>query len=149
METETKTPHEEDSIFDPKLTQLELEDYNSRTRSARNWLFAIGIIFFLGDLLSLYISGVPITASLLVIPAVLAMIFFGLGVWALKQPYKATLTGLIIYLALIVLSAVLSGAVNGAAGVLQALFSGIILKIIILLALFRLLYTTRGISRPV
>ena len=72
---------------------------------------------------------------LLLIACIEAGIFIALAFWTKKKPYTAVITGLIAFIAIILLSVVINGMEDGSAGVLKALFSGIVVKVIILVNL--------------
>lgn len=62
-------------------------------------------------------------------------IFVGLAMWTKKKPYTAIITGLIVFIVFILLSVIIYGMSEGSLEVLKALFSGIIVKVIILVNL--------------
>jgi len=61
----------------------------------------------------------------------------GLALWTKKKPYTALIAGIIAFIAYILLAVVANGYVEGTTGVFKALVSGIIVKVIIFVQLFR------------
>lgn len=64
-------------------------------------------------------------------------IFVALGFWTTQKPYTAIICGLICFLGIILLSAVIYGLTEGSTGIVKALFSGILVKVLILVNLIR------------
>ena len=61
--------------------------------------------------------------------------FIALGLWTKKKPYSAIMTGLVVFIAYLVLVMVVNSLIEGGEGFLKALFGGIIVKVIILVNL--------------
>jgi hypothetical protein len=117
------------------LRQMEMEQYEAGVRKARKALFWAGGLIFVGELISMYSQGFGMQPLLLVFAVLEAGIFIALGFWTKKKPYTAVLSGLIAFIGIILFSVVVNGMVEGGAGVVQALFSGIIVKVAILVNL--------------
>lgn len=103
-----------------------------QTREAVIALFAVGVLQALGGALLYFIlkdarevdPNVP--TVVLTMSLVLAAIYGALGFWARKSPLPATIVGLVLYLSLIGVSAVIDPATIG---------QGIIIKLLIIVAL--------------
>ncbi|WP_276479803.1 hypothetical protein [Paraflavitalea pollutisoli] len=104
-----------DDVYDDSM-----EGYDKPVRKARNILYIIGALQLVGlfTIRDLYDTELYITAGVYIFFAVL---FAGLAFWTKWKPYTAILTGLIIYGALVLLSAILEP---------ETIIKGIILKII-------------------
>ncbi len=64
-------------------------------------------------------------------------IFVALGFFTKSKPYTAIILGLIAFVLIIGFSATIYGLREGSAGVVKALFGGIIVKILIFISLVR------------
>ena len=138
MITENKDSNQEENViaeYANELKQIEIEGYELAVRKARNALFWAGGLIFLGEMISMFGQGLGFQPILFLIAIAEAGIFIGLAFWTKKKPYTAVLTGLIAFIAIILLSVIVNGMVDGSAGVLKALFGGIIVKVIILVNL--------------
>jgi hypothetical protein len=123
------------SEYANELKQMEMEGYEMAVRKARNALFWAGGLIFLGEMISMFGQGLGFQPVLFVVALVEAGIFIALAFWTKKKPYTAVVTGLIAFIGIILLSVIGNGMVEGSAGVLKALFGGIIVKVIILVNL--------------
>ena len=134
MTQETNDPNkQEDVITDyvSGLQQIEMEGYAKTVRKARNALFWAGGLYFFWEVIGMVRSEVGFSFTWLIIALIQSGIFIGLAFWTKKKPYTAVLCGLIYFIVLIILVAVLYGMVQGSTGVAKALFSGIIIKVVI------------------
>jgi hypothetical protein len=118
-----------------ELQQLEMEGYERAVRKAKNALFWAGGLIFLGEMISMFSSGAGFSLIIFIIALMEAGIFITFAFWTKKKPYAAVISGLIAFIGIIILGAVANGITDGAPGVLKALFSGIIVKVIILVNL--------------
>lgn len=143
MNNEPNMQEKELSDYLQTSHQLDIEDANDKAKKTRNLLLGIAAIILVGELIGIYRAGISIDIVSLLFLILEVGLFVGLAIWAMKQPYKAALTGLIAYITLIVISAIFAGIAGGATGVLGAILGGVILKIIIILALIRLMYINK------
>ncbi len=118
-----------------ELKQIEIEGYELAVRKARNALFWAGGLVFLGEMIAMFRQDLGFQPLLFIIALAEAGIFIGLAFWTKKKPYTAVVSGLIAFIGIILLSVVINGMVEGSAGVLKAIFGGIIVKVIILVNL--------------
>lgn len=130
---------EKDLIFGQldEIRQIEMEGYQIGVRRARNALFWVAGIVLVGEIISVMISKYELNIYGLAIVIAIAAIFTGLGFWTRVKPYTALILGLIAYIGYIVLTVVVNSMLLGAGGLLQSLFSGIIVKVIIIIMLAR------------
>lgn len=111
------------------------EDADKKVKSARNTLYivgaftgvvGIGSFFFLDDI------------ALLVTNIILALIYAALGIWSTKKPLAALLSGLLLYITVIVLNGILEP---------QTLYKGIIWKVLIITYLGKGLYSANLVQK--
>ena len=138
----TTQQNDQDTIssYVADLTQIEIEGYELGVKKARNALFWAAGLFFVGEMISLFMTpGLDaITISIVIaIALVEAGIFVALGFWTRKKPYTAIIWGIITFCAFIILGAVATGYSDGASAGVANIFRGIIVKIIILINLIR------------
>lgn len=143
MNTEPNKQQDEISDYLATAHQMEIEDARQKAKTTRNWLLGIAAILLISELIGIYRAGLGFNNVSLIFLVIEVGLFVGLAIWAMKEPYKAALIGLIAYILLIVVSAVFAGMAAGGAGVLGALLGGIIVKIIIIMALFRQMYVNK------
>lgn len=117
------------------LQEIEMEGHARSVRKARNALFWAGGLLFLGEMISMFRVSGGFEPIIFIIALVEAGIFIGLAFWTKQKPYTAVVTGLIAFIAILILSVLINGYAEGSVGVLKALFSGIIIKVIILVNL--------------
>jgi len=137
---ETKAPGNEESPianYADELKQLEMQGYETAVRKARNALFWTGGLLFLGEMIGMVRLDQGFDPVIFGIALVEAGIFVGLALWTKRKPHTAVVTGLVVFAAIIILSAVINGMLEGTEGAMKALFSGIIVKVIILVTLIK------------
>ncbi|MEP7109012.1 MAG: hypothetical protein ABI760_13550 [Ferruginibacter sp.] len=142
METNHQTTTEkEDSIADyhNDIRQIELKGYEAGVRRARNALYWTAGLVFLGEMIAMFTSGAGFNIYVLLIALFEAGIFVVLALWTKKKPYTAIITGLAAFIGIILFSAIVNTYSEGGVGFLKAIFSGIIVKVIILLNLIKAL----------
>jgi len=132
--------------FVDEIKQIEIEGYELRVRKARNALYWTAGLIFLSEMIGMGQSGEGFDPLIFVIALAEAGVFVALALWTKKKPYTAVLTGLIIFIGLIILSVVASGIVYGSEGVLKALWGGIIIRVIILVNLISALSDARALQ---
>ena len=132
------TGQQKDVIADyaSELQQIEMEGYERAVRKARNALFWAGGLYFFWEMIGMFRSEGNFNLIWFIIAVIEAGIFIGLAFWTKSKPYTAVLTGLIYFIGLIILSAFALAMQEGSIGVFKALFSGIIVKVIIIVNLF-------------
>ena len=117
-----------------EIQQIHMEGNERSVRRARNSLFWAGGLIFFWEMVAMFrTTGFdPVVFTIALIEG---GIFVGLALWTKKKPYTAIITGLIVFIVFILLSVIIYGMTEGGVGVLKALFSGIIVKVIILVNL--------------
>lgn len=113
----------ESSIFAEE--DLSIGIYDKHIRQARNAIFAAAALILLSIIISVAQTHNTIEEVWLTIVlwGLFVAAFVGLGFWTKRKPYYAIVTALILYAAFIILNAVID---------IRTLFSGIIIKIIII-----------------
>jgi pheromone shutdown protein TraB len=117
-----------------ELQQQKLEMNRLAVRKARNALFIAGALLFIGEMIPMMKDG-QFDLTIFIIAIVISGIFVALGFWTKKKPYTAVMTGLLAFIAYIILVVVVNGMAEGSAGVVKGLLSGIIIKTILLINL--------------
>jgi hypothetical protein len=134
----TNEPNQQKDViadYADELQQIEIEGYERAVKKARNALFWAGGLYFFWEMIGMFTAGGGFNLIWLVVALVEAGIFIGLAFWTKTKPYTAVLTGLFVFLGLIALSAVSYAMQEGSLGIFKALFSGIIVKVIIIINL--------------
>ena len=129
------------------ITQIEREGYEAVVKKARNALFWAAALIFAGEMIAMFSKLGVFDITVFGIAVFEAAIFIGLALWTRKKPYTAIICGLCAFILFIILSVVVNGYTDGAEGALKAVFGGIIVKVLILLALIRPLKDARELQR--
>jgi type III secretory pathway component EscR len=111
------------------VKQLEISGYETGIRKARNALFITAGLVFLSEMISAFAADLVLSPVFWGIILIECGIFVALGFWTKSKPYAAVIIGLVIFLLLWVLAIVLNGY--------RAIYSGIIFKIFVIVALVR------------
>lgn len=148
QENNTNQDQQENVIADyaNELKQIEMERYELAVRKARNALFWAGGLIFLGEMIAMFREDLGFQPVLFIIALIEAGIFIGLAFWTKKKPYTAVVSGLIAFIGIILLSVIVNGMADGNTGIFKALFSGIIVKVIILINLIRPLKDAKALQ---
>ena len=150
METNQDKPEEtQDQIaaYHSDIRQIELEGYELGVKKARNALFWAAGIILVGEVVGYISSGADFEPIAVGIIGLIVGVFIALALWTKKKPYTAIVTGIICFIVYILFLAVVNGYVDGAVGVLKALFGGIIVKVLIFVALIRPLKDAKELQR--
>ena len=139
MSENVNSPNQQPDVianYASEIQQIQMEGYAATVRKARNALFWAGGLIFFWEMIAMFREGgfEPIAFA---IALFIGGIFVTLGLWTKTKPYTAVLTGLAVFIGYIALVVVINGLIDGTAGVIQALISGIIVKVIILVNLIR------------
>jgi hypothetical protein len=131
--------NETDSISDHynAIRQIELEGYEIGVRKARNSLYWTGALVFAGEMIAMYAAGAGFNIMILIIALFESGVFVALALWTKKKPYTAIVSGLGAFIGILVLSAVANTYQNGGEGFLTSVFSGLLVKVIILANLIK------------
>jgi hypothetical protein len=149
MTTENNQPAQEENViadYANELKQIEIESYEQTVRKARNALFWAGGLIFLWEMIAMYRDDLGFHPVYLIVALFEAGIFIALAFWTKKKPYTAVVWGLIAFSAIILLSVIVNGMAEGGVGIVKALFSGIIVKVIILVNLIRPLKDAKALQ---
>lgn len=152
MEQYEQTPEpekKEDLISDyvNEVRQMDLEYAQHGIRKARNTLFFAGALIFVSEMISAFTQGYEVTWLVLLIALVESGVFVALALWTRKKPYSAIIGGIIAFIGVLVFAAAVNAYVDGWDGALKAVFGGFIVKILILVALFRALGDARTVQQ--
>ena len=115
---EAKTEEHPIADYYDGVRQLEMKGYESGIKNARTALFVTAALIFAGELITVSIAGLPITAMVLGIALIEAGIFVGLALWTKTKPYSAIMTGIVIFIGIWILAFVVSGAMGAISGIL-------------------------------
>ena len=124
--TTNQTAGNENEISDyyDGLKQIEIQGYETGVKKARTALFVTAGLLFVGELISVGLTGLTLTPLLIGIALIESAIFVGLAFWTNTKPYTAIIVGLVIFIGMWILAIIGSGFM-GAIG-------GIIVRIIII-----------------
>ena len=142
MQTNESKPESElESIaaYHNDLKQIELEGYELGVRKARNALYWTAGLVFAGEMIAMFASGGAFNVYILLIAIFEAAVFVALALWTKKKPYTAIMSGLITFIVIILISAAGLAYSDGITGFLKGIFSGIFVKVIILVNLIKAL----------
>src|ERR1041385_8220788 len=91
-------------ITDKRVLLIQLEGMQDNIRKSRNALFGVAALYGVSYLILAITAGLPAVIE----GSVVCGLFIGLGLWANKNPYPAVLTGLICFILIIILYAVIN-----------------------------------------
>lgn len=141
MEANQTTPSEgEENViasYHNDMREVELAGYKTGVRKARNALYWTGALVFLGEMFAMFVRPGEFNIYVVIIALFEAAIFVTLALWTKRKPYTAIVAGLIAFIGIILISAVINTYVDGGVGFVKSLFSGFIVKIVILLYLVK------------
>jgi len=139
MEANKESQETEDVItaYADEIKQIELEGHGRTVKKARNALFWTAGLLLASEIISSFRGGYDLSPYVIAVIVLEVGVFIALALWTKKKPYSAIVTGIIIFIGLQLLSAVVTGKEEGAEGIFKVLISGFLVKIIILVTLFR------------
>lgn len=114
-----------------EVKQLEISGYETGIRKARNALFITAGLVFLSETISASSADFALSPIIWGIIFIECGIFVALAFWTKSRPYAAVIIGLIFFLLLWGLAFALNGFT------IRAVFSGIIFKVFVIVALVR------------
>jgi peptidoglycan/LPS O-acetylase OafA/YrhL len=150
MTEENSAPNSGEHVIADYANQLrksEMEGLEMVVRKARNALFWAGGLIVFWELLAMYRSGLGFDPIDVILAFVIGGIFIALAFWTKKKPYTAVVCGLIWFICIILLTIVTNGIAEGSSGVMKAIVSGIIIKVIILVNLIRPLGEAKALQQ--
>lgn len=121
-----KSEHEIADYYDD-VKKLEIQGYESGIKKARTALFVTAALLLIGEIINASSIDFAFTPLMIGIIVFEVGIFVALALWTKTKPYTAIITGLIVFLLIWVAGIVLIGD--------KAIYSGIIVKIIIIVNL--------------
>ncbi len=121
-----KSEHEIADYYDG-VKKLEIQGYETGIKKAKTALFVTAGLLLLGEIISASAMDFSFTPLMIGIIVFEVGIFIALALWTKTKPFTAIITGLIIFLLIWVAGIVLIGG--------KAVYSGIIVKIIIIVNL--------------
>lgn len=129
----SQEPPRENEIADyyDGVKQQEIQAHESGIKKARTALFVTAALVLVGELISISAAGVGFPPLVIAVIAVEVGIFVALAFWTKTKPYSAIIIGIIVF----ILMWILAIMVNGGKGI----YSGVVVKIIILVILFKAL----------
>jgi hypothetical protein len=123
------------SDYAEELQQIEMKGYQRAIRKARNALFWAAGLYFFWEMVGMFRSEGSFNIAWFIIALIEAGIFLALAFLTNTKPFTAIIAGIIYFVALNILSAFVLSLEDGSLGVAKALFSGIIVKVIIIVNL--------------
>ncbi len=109
------------------VKKLEIEGYETGIKKARNALFITAGLVLVGEIISIAVTGIPVTPFVIGFIAIEAGIFVALGFWTKTQPLTAIIVGLIVFIGIWIFSIVFAEG--------SSAFNGILVRIIIIVTL--------------
>ncbi len=153
---ETNQPGTENTAATNEVTdylsdvrQIEMEGYEQGVRRARNALFWTAGLLFFWEMIGLIRSSEGFEAITVGFALLMAGIFIGLALWTKKKPYTAIIIGIVVFIAHWLLAIVVNGMTDGAEGAGRAIIGGIIIRIAIMVNLFRPLQDAKELQRTI
>lgn len=124
---QTSQPENVISDYYDGMKKMEMEGYESGIKKARNALFVTAGLFLFWEIIALARYPGPVPSLTYLIIAVEVGTFIALGLWTKTKPYTAIVVGLVVFVLLWIAAIALAGG--------QAVYSGIIVRVIILVNL--------------
>lgn len=140
--------NKQDSIAD-QIEQIKQQDLSGNwvaVGKARRIMFWIAVLLFIGEMMTMHEQVRGFDIGIFTIAMIEAGIFIALGIWTKKKPYTAVLTGLIIFLIMIIFSAY-RGSEMGSQGLVKSLVNGVLVKLIILVTLVKAVNDARELQK--
>ena len=125
-----KSEHEIADYYEG-VKKLEMQGHESGIKSARNALFVTAGLLLLGEVVSASMLNVPWTPFMIAFVVAEVGVFVGLALWTKYKPYTAIIVGLILFVLIWIASIATVGG--------KAIYSGILVKLIILYFLIKAL----------
>jgi uncharacterized membrane protein YhaH (DUF805 family) len=122
--TEQGEPAPDPSIFEDQYYKEVQEDiFRTESRKTRNNILIVGGVLLAGDLIALSVAG-ALNGTMLIMSMFFPLIYFFMGMLAMKQPFVAALISAAVFALIIIISLVSFGAI--------ALVQGLIVKGIVI-----------------
>jgi len=112
---------------------------------ARRMMFWIAVLIFISEMMGMHDQYREFDAGIFIIILIEAGIFIALGIWTKKKPYTAILTGLIIFVVMMIVS-FYNGSEMGTQGLVRSLTSGVLVKLIIFVTLIKAVNDARELQ---
>jgi hypothetical protein len=138
MSTQNDNPDQQKDIiadYANEIQQIQMEGNERSIRKARNALFWAGGLIFFWEMFAMFRADEGFDPFSVGFAVLIGGSFIALGFWTRKKPYSAIMVGLVVFIAYLALVVVVNGMVEGGVGILKALISGLIVKVIILVNL--------------
>lgn len=148
MENNQSQQPQEDLISEyvNEMREMDMEYSQHSVKKARNALYVVAVLVFIAEMIAMFMSDEGFNYLTLIIAILEAGIFVALALWTKRKPYTAIITGITAYIGLILLAVAYSGYIDGAEAAIKAAVSGIIVKIAILVTLFKALSDAKAIQ---
>lgn len=137
MESTDQQKSNQISDYHNEIRQIELEGHELGVKKARNALFWAAGLIFAAEMIGMFRSRGQFDLLIFGIALFEAGIFILFALWTRKKPYTAIVAGLIAFIAFIIFAIVVNTLAWGLEGAIKAIFGGIIVKALILIALIR------------
>lgn len=135
MQENADKPNEQQDViadYANNLQELEIRGYENTVKKARNALFWAGGLIFAWEMIAMLREGMGFEPIVFAFAFIIGGIFVALAFWTKKKPFTALIAGLILFIIYNAFVVYVNGIMEGGVGVAKALFSGIIIKVVIL-----------------
>lgn len=139
--------HTQDSIAD-QIEQLKRQKLSGNwvaVGKARRILFWIAVLLFIDEMMAMQQRYREFDTGMFMIVLLETSVFIALGIWTKRKPYTAVLTGLIIFVVMIIVS-IYNGAEAAPRGTLQLSISSVLIRLIIFVTLIKAVNDARELQ---
>jgi hypothetical protein len=114
---------------------------------ARRMMFWIAVLLFIGEMMGMYEQFDGFDTGVFMIALLEAAAFIMIGIWTKKKPYTAVMTGLIIFVVMLIFSAYQGLEMGAREGIAKSLVSGALVKLIIFVTLIKAVNDARELQK--
>lgn len=149
MENTQQEPQKEDLISDyvNEIREQDLEQHKLSVKKARNALYLVAVLIFVGEMIGMFASDEGFTPLVLIISIVEAGIFVALALWTKRKPYSAVVAGIIAFIGIYALAFAGNLFASDLGSAVKSLLGGFIFKIIVLVTLFGALRNAKAVQK--
>ena len=134
------------SNFIDELNESDRDFHERAVRKARNILYGVGILVFISEMIPMFFSDTGFNWLILIVALVESGVFVGFALWTKRKAYSALTGGLIAFIAFLCFTLIVNTYNDGIVGAMKAIFSGIIIKVAILVTLVRALSNAKQLQ---
>lgn len=136
-----------DSVAD-HIEQLKRQNLSGNWVSvgkARRIMFWIAVLIFINEMMAMHAHFREFDIATFMIILIETGIFIALGIWTKKKPYTAVLTGLIIFVVMIIVS-IYQDVEMGPQSLAKSLVGGVLIRMIIFVTLIKAVNDARELQ---